>query len=141
MAPSVLNCSGQNLSTLGPDHPNNEGVVDQSSGEDLSTLESTSYPLSAAALAAALPGAQKSMLRERLLSDIRRFQPLRAERLAGVLLHADNLDILDLLESGDKLKAKVSFFVANLFWLAMPMESISPRVATLLRQTRPFLDA
>ena len=104
----ALASSGQDLPTPIPDHLVESIPTEPSSGENLSTLEARGTPLTAAALAAAPPGAQKYMLRDSLVKYIREFQPLRAESLTDTLLHEDNCVLLDLLRSPDVLKARVN---------------------------------
>merc|ERR1719198_2562470 len=64
-------------------------------------------PLTAAALAAAPPGAQKQMLGEKLFPAISKFQPEQAGKITGMMLEMDNSELLILLESEVQLKSKV----------------------------------
>ena len=73
----------------------------------------TPAPLTAAALAAAPPGAQKHMIGERLFPAIRKFQPEQAGRITGMMLEMDNSELLILLKSDQKLKAKVDEFTTT----------------------------
>merc|ERR1712137_1458407 len=64
-------------------------------------------PLTAAALAAAPPAAQKQMLGEKLFPQIAKYQPELAGKITGMMLEMDNSELLILLESEQQLKNKV----------------------------------
>jgi len=63
--------------------------------------------LTASALAAAPPGAQKQMLGERLYPAISKFQPELAGKITGMMLEMDNSELLIMLESDQQLKMKI----------------------------------
>jgi polyadenylate-binding protein len=65
-------------------------------------------PLTAAALAAATPEAQKSMLGERLFPMIFERQGDLAGKITGMLLEIDNGELLHLLESPESLDVRVN---------------------------------
>ena len=64
-------------------------------------------PLSAPALAAAPPSAQKQMIGEKLFPMIAKQQPELAGKITGMMLEMDNSELLILLESDQQLKVKV----------------------------------
>jgi len=64
--------------------------------------------LTAQALASAPPAKQKNMIGERLYPLIQAQQPQRAGKITGMLLEMDNGELLNLLESPEALKAKVT---------------------------------
>ena len=64
--------------------------------------------LTAQALASAPPAKQKNMIGERLYPLIQAQQPQRAGKITGMLLEMDNHELLNLLESPEALKAKVT---------------------------------
>ncbi len=63
--------------------------------------------LTAQALAAASPEAQKNMIGERLYPLIHDAQPKLAGKITGMLLEMDNGELLHLLESPDALSSKI----------------------------------
>ncbi|KAI8967589.1 hypothetical protein BDF20DRAFT_900199 [Mycotypha africana] len=65
-------------------------------------------PLTAAALAAAPPEAQKQMLGERLYPLITAQQPEYAGKITGMLLEMDNSELLNLLEDNKALDSKIN---------------------------------
>ncbi|KAI9481622.1 MAG: hypothetical protein EXX96DRAFT_481664 [Benjaminiella poitrasii] len=65
-------------------------------------------PLTAAALAAAPPEAQKQMLGERLYPLINAQQPEFAGKITGMLLEMDNGELLNLLEDHKALETKIA---------------------------------
>lgn len=64
-------------------------------------------PLTAAALAAAPPAAQKQMLGEKLFPSIAKYQPELAGKITGMMLEMDNSELLILLESEQQMKSKI----------------------------------
>ncbi|XP_063418143.1 uncharacterized protein LOC134700922 [Mytilus trossulus] len=64
-------------------------------------------PLTAAMLANAPKNEQKQMLGERLFPLIQKVYPDQAEKITGMLLEMDNLDLLNMLTSKELLEAKV----------------------------------
>jgi polyadenylate-binding protein len=69
---------------------------------------SAAAPLTAAALAAAPPEAQKQMLGERLYPLINAQQPEFAGKITGMLLEMDNGELLNLLEDHKALDSKIN---------------------------------
>ena len=101
-------CSGQDLATLISGSPEEKGIEYADSGENLSTPSVRNPAITAAALAAAPPNAQKLMLRESLLEQVRMSRPCEAERLVDSLLNEENRVLLDLLSSPETLEAKIA---------------------------------
>ena len=62
-------------------------------------------------LAAAPPGMQKQMLREKLFPAVARLQPKLAGKITGMMLGLDNCELLSLLQSDAQLKIKVAIMV------------------------------
>merc|ERR1711879_560067 len=63
--------------------------------------------LTASALSAAPPSTQKQMIGEKLYAAIGRYQPELAGKITGMMLEMDNNELLMIMESEQRLKAKV----------------------------------
>lgn len=70
-------------------------------------LTHSQEPLTAAMLANAPKNEQKQMLGERLFPLIKKVYPDQAEKITGMLLEMDNLELLNMLTSKELLEAKV----------------------------------
>jgi len=82
--------------------------------DNVQNAPDTGGPLTAIALAAATPGAQKQMIRGQLLSMISWYQPVTAEKITDTLLKLDNSELLTLMDSKQKLRTKVGEIAGNI---------------------------
>ena len=77
-------------------------------------VPATGGQVTAVALAAAPPGVQKQIIRDKLLPMISWYQPKLAEKITGMLLELDNSELLALMDSKQKLRAKVGEIAGNI---------------------------
>ena len=76
--------------------------IPKAAEQSLQVVPATGGQLTVVALAAAPPGVQKQMIRNKLLPMISWYQPKLAEKIAGMLLELDNSELLALMESRHK---------------------------------------
>ncbi len=101
MRPSMPNQNGPRMPYARPPRP-------MTSMPGAGPMKRRPEPLTAAALAAATPESQKSMLGERLFPLIFERQGDLAGKITGMLLEIDNSELLHLLESPEALDTRVN---------------------------------
>ncbi|CAF1313259.1 unnamed protein product [Adineta steineri] len=99
---TAYTCTARNRPPNNPDEFSNSVVV------------ADQEPLTSAALANATPQEQKQMLGERLFSLMQGMKPDLADKIIGMLLELDNIELLHMLESRESLTAEVEEAIAIL---------------------------
>ncbi|CAF1145372.1 unnamed protein product [Adineta steineri] len=99
---TAYTCTARNRRPNNPDEFSNSVVV------------ADQEPLTSAALANATPQEQKQMLGEHLFSLMQGMKPDLADKIIGMLLELDNIELLHMLESRESLTAEVEEAIAAL---------------------------